>query len=58
LPSRRHNDGPNDVAGNENLETEQDGAPEILSIKRIIIARVVRATKRTAAAQLHMLALR
>ena len=38
MQSRRDNDGPNDVAGNEKLEAKQDRAPHILTIKRLIIA--------------------
>jgi hypothetical protein len=40
-----YNDGPNDVASNEELETEQNRASDILPVKCIIIPRAMRTPK-------------
>jgi hypothetical protein len=45
LQGGRNDHGPNDVASNEKLETEQNRAPHILPVKRIIIASLVCATR-------------
>ena len=45
LQCRRDNDGPDNVASNKKLESQQNCASNILPVKRIIIAGAVHAMK-------------
>ncbi len=49
LQGGRDNNGPDNVASNKKLETEQNRASNILPVKRIIIAGVVHAMKNESA---------